>query len=65
MAAMTEDALPDDPGTFKAMLLAERARAERLGQTRGHKTKPPTLSCRGLPWIRSNDRIRSYAERER
>jgi len=24
------DALPDDPGTLKAMLLAERARAERL-----------------------------------
>lgn len=31
MAAMT-DALPDDPGTLKAMLLAERARAERLEQ---------------------------------
>jgi transposase len=29
--AMT-DALPDDPGTLKAMLLAERARAERLEQ---------------------------------
>ena len=26
------DTLPDDPGTLKAMLLAERARAERLGQ---------------------------------
>ena len=26
------DALPDDPGTLKAMLLAERARDERLGQ---------------------------------
>jgi transposase len=26
------DALPDDPGTLKAMLLAERARAERLEQ---------------------------------
>jgi len=24
------DTLPDDPGTLKAMLLAERARAERL-----------------------------------
>ena len=32
MTAMTEDALPDDPGTLKAMLLAERARAERLEQ---------------------------------
>jgi transposase len=29
--AMT-DALPDDPGTLKAMLLAERARSERLEQ---------------------------------
>jgi transposase len=28
----TTDALPDDPGTLKAMLLAERARAERLEQ---------------------------------
>jgi transposase len=27
---MTADALPDDPSTLKAMLLAERARAERL-----------------------------------
>ncbi len=26
------DALPDDPGTLKAMLLAERARADRLEQ---------------------------------
>ena len=26
----TTDTLPDDPGTLKAMLLAERARAERL-----------------------------------
>jgi hypothetical protein len=31
MTAST-DALPDDPGTLKAMLLAERARAERLEQ---------------------------------
>jgi len=29
---MTVDTLPDDPGTLKAMLLAERARAERLEQ---------------------------------
>jgi transposase len=29
---MDADALPDDPGTLKAMLLAERARAERLEQ---------------------------------
>jgi transposase len=29
---MTADALPDDPSTLKAMLLAERARAERLEQ---------------------------------
>jgi transposase len=29
---MTADTLPDDPGTLKAMLLAERARAERLEQ---------------------------------
>ena len=29
---MTVDALPNDPGTLKAMLLAERARAERLEQ---------------------------------
>lgn len=28
----TADMLPDDPGTLKAMLLAERARAERLEQ---------------------------------
>ena len=28
----TTDGLPDDPGTLKAMLLAERARAERLEQ---------------------------------
>src|SRR6202166_4216977 len=28
----TTDRLPDDPGTLKAMLLAERARAERLEQ---------------------------------
>jgi RNA-directed DNA polymerase len=28
----TIDALPDDPSTLKAMLLAERARAERLEQ---------------------------------
>lgn len=28
----TADALPDDPDTLKAMLLAERARAERLEQ---------------------------------
>ncbi|WP_157043687.1 hypothetical protein [Nitrobacter hamburgensis] len=27
---MTADTLPDDPGTLKAMLLAERARAARL-----------------------------------
>lgn len=26
------DALPDDPGTLKAMLLAERARTEQLEQ---------------------------------
>jgi transposase len=26
------DALPNDPGTLKPMLLAERARAERLEQ---------------------------------
>jgi transposase len=32
MAALTEDALPDDPATLKAMLLAERARADRLAQ---------------------------------
>lgn len=31
MTAIT-DALPDDPGTLKAMLIAERARAERLEQ---------------------------------
>lgn len=31
MTAIT-DALPDDPGTLKAMLIAERARAERLQQ---------------------------------
>ena len=31
MSALT-DTLPDDPGTLKAMLLAERARAERLEQ---------------------------------
>ena len=31
MTAAT-DTLPDDPGTLKAMLLAERARAERLEQ---------------------------------
>src|ERR1700754_4357577 len=30
--ATTADTLPDDPGTLKAMLLAERARAERLEQ---------------------------------
>ncbi|HEY3658300.1 MAG TPA: IS66 family transposase [Steroidobacteraceae bacterium] len=29
---VTTDTLPDDPGTLKAMLLAERARAERLEQ---------------------------------
>jgi transposase len=29
---ITADTLPDDPGTLKAMLLAERARAERLEQ---------------------------------
>src|ERR1700688_3339743 len=29
---MTVDTLPDDPGTLKAMLLAERARTERLEQ---------------------------------
>jgi len=29
---VTADTLPDDPGTLKAMLLAERARAERLEQ---------------------------------
>jgi transposase len=28
----TTDTLPDDPGTLKAMLLAERARTERLEQ---------------------------------
>ncbi len=28
----TKDTLPDDPGTLKAMLLAERARTERLEQ---------------------------------
>ena len=31
MTAAT-DTLPDDPGTLKAMLLAERARTERLEQ---------------------------------
>src|ERR1700743_815068 len=30
--ATTADTLPDDPGTLKAMLFAERARAERLEQ---------------------------------
>jgi len=30
--AIGADTLPDDPGTLKAMLLAERARAERLEQ---------------------------------
>src|SRR6478735_8604651 len=30
--ATTADTLPDDPGTLKAMLLAERARAARLEQ---------------------------------
>jgi transposase len=30
--AVAGDALPDDPGTLKAMVLAERARAERLEQ---------------------------------
>lgn len=30
--AVMADTLPDDPGTLKAMLLAERARAERLEQ---------------------------------
>ena len=30
--ASTADMLPDDPGTLKAMLLAERARAARLEQ---------------------------------
>jgi transposase len=30
--ATTADTLPDDPGTLKAMLLAERARADRLEQ---------------------------------
>jgi transposase len=30
--AATTDALPDDPGTLKAMLIAERARAARLEQ---------------------------------
>ena len=30
--AVVADTLPDDPGTLKAMLLAERARAERLEQ---------------------------------
>jgi transposase len=30
--AVIDDALPDDPGTLKAMVLAERARAERLEQ---------------------------------
>ena len=30
--AMTADALPDDPGTLKAMLIAERAQNERLRQ---------------------------------
>jgi hypothetical protein len=29
---MTDDRLPNDPGTLKAMLLAERARAARLEQ---------------------------------
>ena len=29
---LTDDTLPDDPGTLKAMLLAERARTERLEQ---------------------------------
>src|SRR3954462_5952990 len=29
---MPSDALPDDPGTLKAMLLAERAESERLRQ---------------------------------
>src|SRR6266481_3567586 len=32
MPTQTATALPDDPGTLKAMLLAERARAERLEQ---------------------------------
>ena len=29
---MTADALPDDPGTLKAMLIAERAQNDRLRQ---------------------------------
>ncbi|PZQ12487.1 MAG: IS66 family transposase [Ancylobacter novellus] len=32
MAASAHDALPDDPATLKAMLLAERARADRLAE---------------------------------
>jgi hypothetical protein len=32
LSVLANDTLPDDPGTLKAMLLAERARAERLEQ---------------------------------
>jgi hypothetical protein len=31
-SAMTADALPEDPGTLKAMLIAERAQNDRLRQ---------------------------------
>jgi hypothetical protein len=44
---MSSDALPDDPGTLKAMLLAERTQNERLRQI---ISIPPgwaaLLSCR-------------------
>jgi transposase len=50
---MTADALPDDPGTLKAMLLAERARAEWLEQIikelqRHPRRCPKTNCCSGL-----------------
>jgi hypothetical protein len=40
------DALPDDPSTLKAMLPAERARAERLEQM---NTKYELIALRAKP----------------
>jgi hypothetical protein len=52
---MSSDALPDDPGTLKAMLLAERMQNERLrqiikelqrlGLAEGRRACPKTRCC--------------------
>jgi transposase len=68
---VTADALPDDPGTLKAMLLAERARAERLEQIikelQRHRfgRRPETLpEDQLLPGLEEAEQTEAHGEAE-